>query len=99
MHEEVAMAKLKMFCISLISRGLHTLSSESSLSPDSVRSFLTLKHVDHPGLLEMTLKGGIVALYPYHGHLPGFQKTQHNVCTVSKHSSLMDPRLVSAPIL
>ena len=41
----------------------------------------------------MTLKGGIAALCPYHGHLPGFyktyNKTYNNVCTVSKHSSLM----------
>ena len=50
-------------------------------------------HGHLPGLLEMTLKGGIVALYPYHGHLPGFQKTHHNVSTVSKCSSQMGPHL------
>ena len=49
------------------------------------------------GILEMTLKGGIIALYPYHGHLPGFQKTHHNVCTVSKHSSLTDLALPLLP--
>ena len=34
--------------------------------------------------LEMTLKGGIVALDSYLGQLPDFQKTRHNVCTFSK---------------
>ena len=36
-------------------------------------------------LLEMVLKDGIVALYPYHNHLLGFYKTHNynNVCTVS----------------
>ena len=64
----------------------------------------------------MTLRGGTVALYPYHGHLPdllendvkrrqhrtlslghlpGFQKTHNNVCTVSKRSSLTGNHLAS----
>ena len=40
----------------------------------------TISGVD---LLEMTLNGGIVVLYPYNSNLPGFQKTRHNVCTVT----------------
>ena len=47
-------------------------------------------------LLEMMLKGSTIALYPYHSHLPGFQKTHHNVCTVSK-CSFITPRPASAP--
>ena len=39
------------------------------------------------------------APHPYHCHLLGFQKTHHIVCTVSKHSSLMGPRLASSLIL
>ena len=46
--------------------------------------------------LEMTLKGGIVALYPNQGHLPDFQKTHNNGRTVSKHSSLTGPCLASS---
>ena len=38
------------------------------------RFFLELT-VDGVYLLEIALKDGIVALYPYHSHLPGFSKT------------------------
>ena len=36
----------------------------------------------------MMLKGGIVTLNSYHGQLPGFQKTHHNVCTFNKRQFL-----------
>ena len=58
--------------------------------------FETISGVDLP---EMTLKGGTVTLYLYHGHLPGFQKTHNNVCTVIKRSSLTGQRLASSHIL
>ena len=54
----------------------------------------------------MTLEGGTVALYPYHGHLPGLLEmtlkgasSLYNVGTVSKCSSLVGSRLASTPIL
>ena len=56
-------------------------------------STITLGHL--PDLHDMTLKGGIAILYPYHGHLPGIWNTHNNVCTVSKRSSLTSHRLES----
>ena len=51
---------------------------------------------DRPSWSDISLKGGIVALYPFHGHLPGFLKTHTNVCTVSKRSSLTGHRRLAS---
>ena len=47
----------------------------------------------------MPLKGGIVALCPYYGHLPGFRRLTIIVCTVSKRSHLTVLRLSSTRIV
>ena len=33
---------------------------------------ILLEGISGADFLEMTLNGGIIALYPYHDHLPGF---------------------------
>ena len=52
---------------------------------------------DHPE--EMPLKGGIVALCPYHVHLPHFRRLTIIVCTVSKRSYPTVHRISSTRIV